>query len=268
MSEVIIITGASSGIGQHLADLLLAQGHRIVPVARRVEVIQAYAEEKSWDQERILLHKLDIRLADEWQQVLEATLEKWGRIDVLINNAGVVEPRYIHQATPETIDFIIDTNIKGTMLGTIATSKIMVEQGAGHIIHIGSLGGVLPLPGSSIYSASKAGLRHFSLATTMELRKHGVYVTHIAPDSVDTPQHQTEYEHEEAALSFTSAKPLTVEDLGKATLRALKRKPIEITVPSVSGFFAKLSGLLPGVTRRIMPMLIKQGLANQAKRRA
>src|SRR5205085_5137897 len=127
----------------------------------------------------------------------------YGRVDVLMNVAGYLLPGYIHETSADQIERHMDINAKGLMLGTQAAARVMVRQGQGHIINIASMAALAPVPGLCCYSASKYAVRAFSLAVAQELRPHGVYVTAVCPDAVQTPMLDLQVDYQEAAMTFS-----------------------------------------------------------------
>jgi 3-oxoacyl-[acyl-carrier protein] reductase len=142
----------------------------------------------------------------------------------------------------------------------------MIARGQGHIINFGSLASLAPVPGLSLYTASKFAVRGFSLAVASELRPHGVHVSLIMPDAVDTPMLDKQLAYEQAALTFSGPRALTVEDIEKVIVeRVLPQRPLELTLPLSRGAAARLANTMPAAMRVVAPMLTKRGLARQAK---
>jgi len=264
--KVIIVTGCTSGIGLHMACAFAKQGHKVVATARNLERLQIIAANASWDPNQVLLEQLDIRSPVAWQHTIDRAIERWGRVDVLLNNAGYLKPGYIHELDPSEIDAHLDTNVKGTIMGSQVTAKQMVKQGSGHIINIASLAGIAPVPGLALYATSKFAVRGFSLSIADELKPYGVSVTVLCPDAVETPMLEMERDYEETALVFSGGKILSVIDIENAIInRAMKRKPLEIALPGTRGFLAKLSSFLPEISSKAIGQLKKKGLKNQRR---
>ncbi|MCO6478438.1 MAG: SDR family oxidoreductase [Phaeodactylibacter sp.] len=260
---VAIITGAASGIGRHFARKNRTQFRWVATDIREARLLETFGEET----EDFLPLGLDVSNAREWNRIAEATLEKFGRVDYLLNIAGVSLPRFITEADESYIDKHLDINTKGVLYGTTRIARIMEKQGGGHIINIASLAGIAPVPGMSYYTASKFAVRGFSLAAALELRDKGIYVTTICPDLVRTPM----FDHQltlprESALSFSgSTKVLTVEDVERAIQKAIKRKPLELAIPPARGILAKIGGSVSGITWLLYRNLYQKGLKNAKK---
>jgi 3-oxoacyl-[acyl-carrier protein] reductase len=141
----------------------------------------------------------------------------------------------------------------------------MVGRGGGHIINIASLAALAPVPGIALYSASKYAVRGFSLAAAQELRPHGVAVTVICPDAVDTPMLDRQIDQDAAAMSFSGARFLTVDDVSAAVLgRALPKRPLEIHLPRSRALLARIADLFPRTALWLRPTLERRGRARQA----
>ncbi|HEY5145077.1 MAG TPA: SDR family oxidoreductase [Solirubrobacteraceae bacterium] len=259
--DVAIITGAGSGIGRHFATELRRRNPQMRLVLADVNE-QALAEAFT-PAENVVLQQLDIRSVDEWRSVVAATLERFGRIDQLHNIAGVDRVAMFVDQPLETIDLLIDINLKGALYGMRIVAEQMVAQGSGHIVNVASLAGVAPTPGTVIYSASKFGLRGASIATAVELRRHGVYVTVVCPDLVTTAlfdQHVDEEDPEAVALIFSGSRALTTDEVSEAIFRALRDRPLEIDVPFSRGLLSKVSNAAPWVLLRLYEPLKRKGM--------
>jgi 3-oxoacyl-[acyl-carrier protein] reductase len=179
--------------------------------------------------------------------------------------AGVIKPGYAKAITPADIDLQVDVNVKGTMLGTRAAAARMVKAGGGHIVNFGSLASLTPVPGLCVYAGSKFAVRGFSLAAATELLPEGVWVTVVMPDAVDTPMLDLQIDYEEAAMTFSGSKPLTVDDIERVILdEVLPKRPLEVTLPLSRGLLARLANSVPAINRRFAPIVAKAGRAKQA----
>lgn len=263
--STFFLTGAASGIGQHLADQLVAQGHRVFATDVNFDALANYAQMKQWPEERVRLRRLDVRAAVEWEQAIEEAVNAFGQIDVAMNIAGYMLAGWAHEASPESVDRHLDINVKGVIFGTQAAARQMLKQGSGHIINIASLSALAPIPGIAVYSASKYAVRAFSIAAAMELRPHNVFVTAINPDAVQTPLLTPQKGIEAAAIVFSSPKLLTVEDVARAILeKAIPYKPLEINIPMHRGWLAHLTNLFPQIGYALGDFLSKRGAEKQA----
>jgi 3-oxoacyl-[acyl-carrier protein] reductase len=259
-SPVIMITGAASGIGQHLAKTFSLQNYRVVATDRNIEQLELIFSNN--DKRIAIAH--DISLPESWKQVLAKTMDKFGRVDYLLNVAAIIEPGFIFDIELESIDRHIDINTKGTFYGMKIIADQMITQGSGHIINIASLAGVAPIYGISLYSASKYAVRGYSLAAAQELREKNVYCTVICPDLVDTPMLDQQLDYDkETALTFSGNKALTVVDIEKAVNRVMRTRQLEICVPASRGYTATISNFLPQISFWLKSQLISKGRANR-----
>lgn len=262
--KVIIITGCASGIGKYLAETLYREGHFLALTDVDEKGLMELAARNGWAADRAIVQSMDVRKRAEWEQVIQATLDRWKRIDVLMNIAGVIRPGFIHETDFEMIDYHIDVNLKGTIIGTKLVSEQMVRQKDGHIINIASLAGITPVSGLNLYSTSKFGVRGFTLSVAGELRKHNIAVTVVCPDLVDTPMLTLQLDYPEAALTFSGSRHLTVEEIGKVILdQGLNRKKLEIVYPALRGLTAKIASFQPAAAPFVLKRLTEKGLKRQ-----
>lgn len=260
----MVLTGCASGIGRHLAGALARQGHRLIATDLDEVALTGAAEREGWSATNVLRRKLDVRSEANWDAVMAEAESELGGLDVLFNIAGFLNAAYVADFTHRDLDLQIDVNVKGTMLGTRAAARRMIKAGSGHIVNIGSLASLAPIPGLSIYSASKFAVRGFTLAAATELRAQGVAVTLIMPDAVATPMFEKQLDREEAALTFSGSRPLTVEDVARVILdHVLPNRPLEVTIPQGRGLLARAANTAPHLARALAPMLLKKGKKRQ-----
>ncbi|NJM96344.1 MAG: 3-oxoacyl-[acyl-carrier-protein] reductase [Phormidesmis sp. RL_2_1] len=185
--KVAIITGSSRGIGKAAALALAEQGGKIVVnYARSSEAADAVvAEIEGMGGEAIAL-QADVSQADQVEAMIKATLDKFGRIDVLVNNAGITRDTLLLRMKPEDWQAVIDLNLTGVFLCTRAVSKIMLKQRSGRIINISSVAGLMGNPGQANYSAAKAGVIGFTKTIAKELAPRGVTANAVAPGFIAT----------------------------------------------------------------------------------
>ena len=259
--QVAIITGAASGIGRHFATELRRRRPQMRLVLADVNE-QALAEAFPAG-ETVVLEAFDIRSAERWQRVVDETIERFGAVDYLFNIAGIDRVAMLIDQPIANIDALIDINLKGSLYGMRIVAEHMAARGSGHIINVASLAGVSPTPGTTLYSASKFGLRGVSLGAAVELRQHGVYVTVICPDLVDTAlfdQHIADEDAEAVALIFSGSRALRADEVSEAIFRAMRDRPLEIDLPFSRGLLSKLASAAPSVLLLLYGPLKRRGL--------
>lgn len=269
----MLLTGCASGIGRHLAGALAGRGHRILATDLDDAALGRAADEGGWgagghSRPAVMTRRLDVRSETDWDSAIAAAVEAWGVIDVVINIAGFLRPGYATDVTLGDIDLHFDVNVKGTVLGTRAAARQMVAQRRGHIINFGSLASLAPVPGLCLYSASKFAVRGFTLAASAELRDQGVDVTLVMPDAVATPMLDLQVGYDEAALTFSGSRPLTVQDIEALIVQVLVKKPMEVAIPTSRGALARLANAAPGISKKLGPLLIGKGRKEQERIKA
>lgn len=181
-NQVIVITGASKGIGRVMAETYSEKGAKVVLAARSYDLMQSFSAQLKSE---YLILKTDVRDENSVNNMIEKTIEHFGQIDVIINNAGIIEPFDIENTTLEIWEDILATNLTGPFLVTKAALKYMKQKG-GKIIYIASTAGMGPRPSRCAYSASKAGLINFAMSMAKSLHKHNIKVYNICPSGTAT----------------------------------------------------------------------------------
>lgn len=185
--KVAIITGASRGIGKAAAVALATQGAKVViNYARSSEAAEATVQEITGAGGEAIAIQADVAQSEAVDNLIKTTLKKFGRIDVLVNNAGITKDTLLLRMKPEQWQAVIDLNLTGVFLCTKAVSKTMLKQRSGRIINIASVSGQMGLPGQANYSAAKAGVIGFTKTIAKELANRGVTVNAIAPGFIET----------------------------------------------------------------------------------
>ncbi|MBD1824987.1 3-oxoacyl-[acyl-carrier-protein] reductase [Cyanobacteria bacterium FACHB-DQ100] len=185
--KVAIVTGASRGIGRSTALALASEGASVVvnyaSSSGAAEEVVAQITEHGGS---AIAVKADVSKADQVDALIEATMEKYGRIDVLVNNAGITRDTLLLRMKPEEWQAVIDLNLTGVFLCTRAVSKIMLKQRSGRIVNITSVAGQMGNPGQANYSAAKAGVIGFTKTVAKELASRGITVNAVAPGFIET----------------------------------------------------------------------------------
>jgi len=185
--QVAVVTGASRGIGRATAIALASEGANVVVnyASSQEAADKVVAEITALGSQAIAL-PADVSKADQVEGLVTAVMEKWGRIDVLVNNAGITCDTLLLRMKPEEWQAVIDLNLTGVFLCTRAVSKIMLKQRSGRIINITSVAGQMGNPGQANYSAAKAGVIGFTKTVAKELASRGITVNAVAPGFIET----------------------------------------------------------------------------------
>jgi NADP-dependent 3-hydroxy acid dehydrogenase YdfG len=184
--KVVVITGASSGLGEATARLLSAQGASVVLGARRVDRITALADELTRGGGKALAVATDVTDRAQVQHLVDAAVATHGRIDVMINNAGLMPQAPLERLQIDEWDRMIDVNIKGVLYGIAAALPYMKEQKAGHMINVSSVAGHKVRPGSAVYAATKHAVLAVSEGLRQEVKPYNIRTTVISPGAVAT----------------------------------------------------------------------------------
>lgn len=261
--KCIIVTGAGGGIGKQVASDLLKLNVSVIATDLNIELLRNYLTTREFNSSKLLIMKHDVRQEKDWLSILNEISEKNWNLFGLINCAAVLNPGYIKNVSIKDIDYHVDINIKGTILGsTIVTQYLKKNDKPGHIVNIASLAGVAPIPGISLYSASKFAVRGFSIALGYELKNDNITVTVICPDAVNTNMLDLQIPFEEASLTF-SGTTLEPEDISQLIIKSFKSKKIEILVPTYRGILAKIGNLFPELASLLITPLKKIGNSRQ-----
>ncbi len=221
--QVVAVTGASSGIGEATALACARAGAAVSLAARRTERIDALAERIVADGGRALAVTADVGEEDQARSFLQRTQAELGRLDVLVNNAGVMLLGPITDAPTEEWRRMVHANVFGVLYCTHAALPLMREQGAGHIVNVSSVAGRIARQGSGVYNLTKFGVGAFSESLRQEALAFGVRVTLIEPGAVATelPGHNRPEVLEQMAKRFAGVTPLSAEDIAGAVLYAI-----------------------------------------------
>jgi NADP-dependent 3-hydroxy acid dehydrogenase YdfG len=184
--KVVVITGASSGLGEATARLLSAQGASVVLGARRQDRIKSLADELAAQGGKALAVTTDVTHRDQVKKLVDTAVQTCGRIDVMINNAGLMPQSPLERLKVDDWDRMIDVNIKGVLYGIAAALPYMKQQKAGHIINVSSVAGHKIRAGGAVYSATKHAVRVISEGLRQEVKPYNIRTTVISPGAVDT----------------------------------------------------------------------------------
>lgn len=183
VSKVWLITGSSRGLGHAIAEAALNAGHRVVATARKPEQLQDMIDRYG---KNVITFELDVTSPEEANRSVRAAVDTFGRLDVLVNNAGYGDTAAVEDVTLEAFKAQIDTNFYGVVYMSKAALPVMRKQGSGHIFQISSIGGRLASPGLTAYQSAKWAVGGFSLGLAQEVAPLGIKVTVIEPGGMRT----------------------------------------------------------------------------------
>ena len=251
-NKVIIVTGGSGGIGSAVVNKLARKEALIVSVYHRNRPADILFD-------NVVLLKADLTRSEEWDKLISFTLNKYGRIDVLINSCGFLEPGEFSSLEENQFRKMIETNFTSVLIGISKTLKILRDQGYGHIINIGSLGGIVPMPYSSVYSAVKFALRGFTFSLVEELKGTNIQLALITPGSVITKMLDYEALDNNTSISFVS-KPISPDQVSYAVLKVIQKPKTELIIPKGQSLASKLLIFSPKIYSILYRFLHKVGL--------
>lgn len=232
---VILITGASSGIGAAAARLFAAKGYRVVLAARRLErlqELQADIEAAGGDAFSV---DTDLGKLDEIEALVAKTLDHYGQIDILFNNAGFGRAKWLEELDPaRDIELQIQVNLNGVIQMTRAVLPHMLERKAGHIINMASLAGFVATPTYSIYAATKHGVRGFSEALRREVGIWNIHVSAIYPGGVKTEFANHLEAKRKTGITTPAALQLGADDVANSVYKVAQRPRATTIIPWVS----------------------------------
>jgi NADP-dependent 3-hydroxy acid dehydrogenase YdfG len=227
--RIVLITGASSGIGAACARLFARAGARLLLSARRADRLAELADELG-SSAGVPVHSfaLDVRDRRAVEAAFAALPPAWRAIDVLINNAGLsrgLDP--VQEGKLEDWDEMLDTNVKGLLHVTRCAVPLMLPRGAGHIVNIGSIAGRQTYPRGAVYCASKAAVRALSEGMRLDLLGTGIRVSEIAPGMVETEFSLVRHRGDagRAAATYDGVTPLVAEDIAEIVFFCASRPP-------------------------------------------
>ena len=262
--SVFAVTGAAHGIGARTAALVVARGHRAALCDVDTEAADSLAARLGPSAHAV---PLDVRDPDAWAKALDAVFARFGGLDVLVQNAGLLHGGRLLEQSPEQLRHMADVNLFGVAHGLRAAVPRLRDQGHGHVVTVASLAAYVPLKGQAFYSATKHAVRALHHAFALEQAGGPVTFTLVCPANVDTALWQQQVVSDANAMSFVKP-PLSPERVAEAIWRAAERRPRELLVPFGDGLGAKLMGAFPGLLAFATPRIVRSGLAKLERLRA
>ena len=251
--KTVLITGASKGVGRATTEAFHRAGANVVLVARTLGPLEEAAE----GLERSLVISLDVSDLEAMEDALAQTVDHFGSLDGIINNAGAHFRGDLEKRTPEEVATMVDVNLRAPLVLSRMALPYMREQGAGFIVNVASLAGKVPLDGAATYSSTKFGLRTFSYALAQELDGTGITVSAVSPGPIDTSFIMEELDEVEDIVF--SQKMCSAEDVADMILACADDGKVEREFPVGGAKLATLAYLMPGLRQRLKPLLNAKG---------
>ena len=232
--KVVVITGASSGMGEAAARHLAAQGASVVLGARRIERLQSLADELNNQGGKALAVETDVTDPNQVQRLVDEAVQRYGRVDVIINNAGLMPHSPLERLKIDDWNRMIDVNIKGVLYGIAAVIPYMKEQKSGHIINVSSVAGHKVRAGGVVYAATKHAVRVISEGLRQEVKPYNIRTTVISPGAVDTelPNSATEPDVAENLHKFYEEFAIPADSFARTVAFAMNQ-PEEVDINEI-----------------------------------
>ncbi|MDX1488767.1 MAG: SDR family oxidoreductase, partial [Acidiferrobacterales bacterium] len=245
----VLLTGACGGIGREIAALLARAGAHVVLAGREVDVLQGLCSEIRDHGSTASVITVDLAKPNGPEQMTQEALAALGHIDVLINNAGILDFRAFAEQAPGQIERLYRINLIGPVLLTRAVLPHMLRKGSGHIVNIGSTFGSIAFAYFVAYSSSKFAMRGFSEALRRELEDTDIQVTYIAPRATQTRLNSAAVYRMNQALGIGMDAP---KDVAALIVRAIERDARDVYIGWPERLFVRINAVLPGLVDRVM----------------
>lgn len=232
--KVIVITGASSGLGEAAAKHLAELGATVVLGARRAERIENLAKQIQDKGGQAFAVAMDVTQRDQVKKLVDSAVEQFGRVDVIVNNAGIMPLSPMDRLNVDEWDMMIDVNIKGVLNGIAAVLPYMKEQKSGQIINTSSVAGHKVFTGSAVYSATKFAVRALTEGLRVELKPYNIRTTIVCPGAVKTEllEHITETDIQRANKDYVGAVGISPESFARVITFAISQ-PEDVDVNEI-----------------------------------
>ncbi len=218
--KVVVITGASSGLGEAAAKHLSALGATVVLGARRFDRIEKLVKEIENNGGKALAFAVDVTQRDQVKNLVDTAVEQFGRVDVLLNNAGIMPLSLVESLQVDEWDKMIDVNLKGVLNGIAAVLPYMKQQKSGQIINTSSVAGHKVFSGSAVYSATKFAVRALTEGLRMELKPYNIRTTIVCPGAVKTEllEHITDADVRQANEDYVGAVGISPDSFARVVV--------------------------------------------------
>ena len=248
--QVVIVTGASSGIGRSVALAFAAAGARVALVARSSDALEAIAQQIQQRGQTSLVVPTDVTIREEVAAMAAKVFERWGRIDILVNNAGIGSHGPFWRTPYEDFERIIRVNLVAVATCTSAVLPHMIRARSGKIVNVSSMIGKRAYPGNAAYCASKFGLEGFAESLRTEVRHQGIHVIQVCPDLTDTAFFdnllQTDGHRKPARAGMSP------DAVAEMLLAATRRNQRDLVIGMRAKALVLLDKLVPGLLDRLL----------------
>jgi hypothetical protein len=255
-NKVVIITGASAGVGAETARAFAKQGAKLVLLARGQQALTDMTNELKTITE-VLNFSLDVCDTKGYKKMLEAVEQHFGAINILVNNAGYHKRGNVEINDATELAKMVNVNLSAPIVLSALTLPYIQRQQTGAIVNVGSLAGRTPLQGAATYAATKAGLRAFTYSLADEISQPDIHIGLVSPGPIDTGFIMSEIAQVE---DIVFSQPMSsAHQVAQAILDVAAGRKIEISLPKSSGHLTMISYLFPWLRRKLRPALYKKG---------
>jgi uncharacterized protein len=263
--KACIVTGASRGLGVHIAEHIARRGGDLALAARSEDDLEKTAERVRMQGVKVVTVASDVNKKSDLKGLVRRTMAEFDHVDVLVNNAGVESVSYFHKQSLNSIESILKTNVISLELLTRLVVSDMVERKSGHVVNIASMAGKTAVPYNTVYSSSKHAVVGFSLSLREELKGYGVGVSVVSPTFVSDAGMYANQSDRNAPKMATLVSP---DDVAAAVISAIEKNKAEVSVTKgVSKFVDVAHAISPTATARIQEAAGMTGYLRKVARR-
>jgi len=255
--KVVVITGASSGIGAAAARMFAAEGAAVVVAARSQPALEQLVRDITAAGGTAHAMRADVSRREDCERLLARAAEQLGGIDVLVNNAGANCRGPIERYQAEDLAGVVEVNLVAPIVLTRLVLPYMRKRGRGAIVNVASIAGRIPVGHEAVYSATKFGLRAFTFALVEELEGSGITVSAVSPGPVDTGFIM---ENLDDVPDLVFSQPMSsADDIARGILDCAADGMLERTIPQLSGYLASAGYMLPALRKLLFPIMERRG---------
>lgn len=256
-SKVVVVTGASAGIGAAVARRFAREGASLAIAARGADRLDALADELRGHGADVIAVPTDVADDRGCEALLEAAERAFGRVDVVVNNAGANKRGAVEKFSAGELAMVVDVNLRAPIVLCRLALPYLRRAGGGALVNVASIAGRVPLSEAAVYSATKFGLRVFSFALAEELEGSGITVSAVSPGPVDTGFIMDQIDEVHDAVF---AQPMsTADEIATLVIECAVDGKRERVAPRSSAYLATLGYLVPGLRRVLMPVMRARG---------